>query len=240
MDPAPALFGQWEIVSIDGREPDYNEMILLFGDDWWHIQSQCVWSTGDYRVTGGALDFTAITRKFENYDTLAGPARVMCARGRSEAEKRAPQVLAGVRQFTLEDGQLEIISADGNLVARPLEETQANPIGYTEFDAATTWGAWTIDSIEGEAIVDAEMVLTFDRITVRFGCRYYQWMRPKDAGGMYTPLVRRKPFGSGCDLALTEAQTGLLEAIDDIEFSKTVGPDGRIMQANGKAIRLSR
>lgn len=238
--PSDSLFGQWQVVSVDGRAPDFNPMYLLFASDWWHMQSQCIWSGGDYRIDGDRLDFAAIQRAYEDYDTAAMPPRAMCARGLTDAERKVPQILSAVRDFTLTEGRLTISSPDGDLVARPFPDPIDNPYGFTEFDAATTWGAWNVDSIEGQPLEDAEAIFTFERITVRLGCRYYQWLRPTDASGMYTPLVRRKPFADGCEREASPVEQQLLEALDSIEFRKDVGPDGRIMQAGGKKIRLSR
>ncbi|WP_067788612.1 hypothetical protein [Paraurantiacibacter namhicola] len=239
-DPIRTLLGQWEVEQVAGDAPQYTRMLLVFGEDWWHMQSQCVYDTGDYRIAGDTLDFAPIARAFPAIEGKDGPIMAMCARGLSPAEEALPQVLSASREFTIrEDGRLAISTPSGPLVARRVEETVANPQGYTQWDPATTFGEWRIVSLDGEPVADVELVVAGLRTTIRTGCAYYQWIWYSD---MMSPskAVRREPFRTGCDEPESAQAAQLAKAYETLERYSADGPDRRVLSGPGGIIVLAR
>lgn len=239
-DPLRQVLGQWEVERIAGDAPQYARMLLVFGEDWWHMQSQCVWANGDFRIDGAVLDFVPVERDFPGIEQREGPMRAMCARGLSPAEEALPQVLAGSREFLIrEDGRLVIPTPSGPLVARRLSEPVANPMEFTDWDPATTFGEWRVASLDGEPVEDAALIVAGPYSSLRVGCRYYQWLNWDDMMGKFERL-RREPFRTGCDRPETEQEDALARAYQTTETFSADGPDRRILSGPEGRIVLAR
>ena len=235
-DSLRELFGQWQVVSVAGRAPEYHEALLLFGEDWWHMQSQCIWADGDFAVAGERLDFASIERRFAGLPEDYRPLEAMCARGLSPTEEELPRILSGSKSWRISDDRLTVGEGAAQLVAERLPAPVVNPMGYTEWDPSLVWGRWRVASVDGQPVEDAELVRTARRMSLRTGCAYYQWIMVVDDGGMRQRPMRRVPFASGCDAG----NDRLAEAVEAADRYEAVGTQGRLMRGPQGAVTLER
>ncbi|WP_066560412.1 hypothetical protein [Croceicoccus bisphenolivorans] len=237
-DPQRDLFGQWQVIEAGGETPHGQRMILLFGDDWWQTQSQCVWSTGDFSTDGGKIDFVRLERSYPGLPENRMPT-AMCARGLSPLEMSAPDLMSGGRSFAIDGDRLTIAAPEGDLVAKRLPETVTNPMEYTSVDPRTTWGEWRIVSVAGQPVDDAAIVIGFEQVTARIGCTYYQWLAWNDGMG-HGGKARREPFAQGCDAPARKVAENLARTIGQTASVTAPAPQTRIFHGPGGEVVLGR
>jgi heat shock protein HslJ len=231
------LFGQWDIVQVAGEDVSDADSYLLFGEDWWHFQSQCIWDDGDYRLDDGTLDFTAIERTFEPIEGQSRPMRLMCARGLSPAEQSVMGIMQGRQEMALTQDRLVISSPDGDIVAQRRSDAVLNPMQYTSVDPATTWGEWRVASLNGAGVENARVAFAQDWASIVVGCSTFLWHRAyKDSGE--SGLAPRIPFNSGCEA--DARATSIARTLGQPVSIRANGKGGRVVEGEGGTVVLTR
>ena len=235
--PARSLYGQWQLTRV-GSEPVQNfDMYLLLGDDWWHVQSQCVWWDGDFALAGDSIDFARRDRVYPDLGPAGGPVRVMCARGLMPAENKISEILAGAGDVEVEEDRLLLTTKGGTLEARRKIGPILNPMQQTSVDPATIWGAWHVAALDGVEYDDAHMVTNGKMVSLRLGCTYYNWSAPEGIREG-APFARREPFAAGCRRDPDAQDAALLEALETRGAVTAPAPGRRLVGSARGIIRL--
>ena len=160
------IFGQWRLVDMPGRPPDYpHEIHLLIGRYMIEAVSQCI-PFG--KMLPGAV---------------AGPARpngdgslLICARMMSPTEQSFGRTLAAADTIEkLLDGRLQLRGRAGTLVLARNAEPVLNPFQNTPGPGPhLMWGEWRVAAINGKRPSSPMTMLFFkERLEVGSGCVHF-------------------------------------------------------------------